>query len=144
MDQWKASLTEISNKQQEVNDAISKFVDPNDQYGRIDIVTSVLNLLQAVTSPAEALIQQSGMTHLSGAIRTAIYLNLFETVPEQGSITASEIAKATNADKLLIVRHMRALAAYGIFKEFEAETYEHNAYSRAYLNDVLRDWVKTM
>jgi hypothetical protein len=99
-------------------------------------------------------------THLNGAIRCAIEINLFNKVPVEGAtITAKELEANSGAERILIskfrnlrlyrvlahghlVRLMRALTAHGIFVEVDTETYKHNPLSMAYTAVPVLDLVK--
>lgn len=71
----------------------------------------------------------------AAAIRTACSLNIFSVVPsaESTSISASDVASATKADKKVVVRIMRALVSCHIFTEAGEELYAHNQLSRGFL-----------
>lgn len=71
----------------------------------------------------------------NAAIRMACSLDIFAVVPtaEGSSIDAGSIAAAVKADKVVVVRVMRALVACHIFAEAAEERYAHNALSRGFL-----------
>ena len=71
----------------------------------------------------------------NAAIRIACSLNIFAVVPptEGSSISGSDIASAVKADKIVVIRIMRALVSCHIFAEAGEELYAHNALSRGFL-----------
>jgi hypothetical protein len=101
-------------------------------------------------------------THLNGAVRCAIEIDLFKKVPVEGAtITAKELEANSGAERIVIskfrdlrlvtyllltplVRLMRALTAHGIFVEVNTEKYKHNPLSMAYTAVHVRDLVKYM
>jgi len=62
---WQPDLNGLSNKQREINTAMSKFTDPTDQHARAVLLASVMSLLNSITDPAEALLQRSGIVSIN-------------------------------------------------------------------------------
>ncbi|KAL4863224.1 hypothetical protein BDV12DRAFT_206701 [Aspergillus spectabilis] len=72
------------------------------------------------------------------ALVTAIDMGLIDAAvkltAERPEFTITEVAKATSADPLLIVRLMRILCGIGVFREVDVATFESTSLANAYVN----------
>jgi hypothetical protein len=73
--------------------------------------------------------------HKYAVLRAAMEMNLFGLL-SKGPATAQELADGSGAEKLLVVRIMRVLAAMNVVKETKLETYENHGAAKAIVNDV--------
>ncbi|OJJ37996.1 hypothetical protein ASPWEDRAFT_50947 [Aspergillus wentii DTO 134E9] len=102
--------------------------------GRYDLMLKAIRLLQTIRGPADMLFAQFENISNIGSIRALLEAGVFHAIPTGGkSISAAEISAKTGVDKELIVRHMRAAAPHGPFKETGEEQYAHTPFSEIYL-----------
>ena len=106
-----------------------------DEDTRTQFVEAAEKLAIAARYPDENIFFAVTRITQNAAIRIACSLNIFAVVPsaEDSSISASDIASAVKAEKIVIVRIMRALVSCHIFAEAGEELYAHNALSRSFL-----------
>lgn len=106
-----------------------------DENSRTQFVETAEKLAIAARYPDENIFFAVTRITQDAAIRMACSLNIFASVPsaEGSSVTASDLASAVKADKVVVVRIMRALVSSHIFAEAGEELYAHNALSRGFL-----------
>ena len=104
------------------------------------IFSNAANIAEKTNTPARAIFQLGFGPSLNAAIRTAIDLDIFNHMA--GPTTTEQLALKTRADHTLIVRLMRALAAFAIVDEVSEKCYAHNNLSRALIKEVFRDFMK--
>lgn len=106
-----------------------------DEDTRTQLVSAAEQLAIAARYPDENIFFAVTRITQNAAIRIACALNIFAVVPTDpnASISAQAIASAVNADPVVLVRVMRALASCHIFTETGENTYAHNALSRSFL-----------
>ncbi|KAF7957958.1 hypothetical protein EAE96_003525 [Botrytis aclada] len=81
----------------------------------------------------------------NAALRSAIEIRIFEVFEDNcESRNADQLARQTGAEKLLLVRVMRALTSVGIFTEVGEETYTHNLRSKIFTNTTFRTMMRGM
>jgi len=84
-------------------------------------------------APAETIWRLLFIPHVNASIRTAIELGLFEALNKsEGPKNATQLAKITGGDKLLIVRILRPLTAIHFVIEAGFETYAAGSVSKAF------------
>ncbi|KAF7954945.1 uncharacterized protein EAE97_000204 [Botrytis byssoidea] len=81
----------------------------------------------------------------NAALRSAIEMRIFEVFESNDeSRNADQLAGQTGAERLLLVRVMRALTSVGIFTEVGEETYAHNMRSKLFTNTTFRTMMRGM
>ncbi|KAM0309490.1 hypothetical protein ACHAO8_008994 [Botrytis cinerea] len=81
----------------------------------------------------------------NAALRSAIEIRIFEVFEDNNEPrNADQLARQTGAEKLLLVRIMRALTSVGIFTEVGEETYTHNMRSKLFTNITFRTMMRGM
>ncbi|KAK9784077.1 putative O-methyltransferase [Seiridium cardinale] len=98
------------------------------------LVLASEQLAIAAREPDDNVYNISGQISQTAAIRSAIALNAFELMPEDGStIAVEDIASKMDADPELIGRVLRACASAHVFGHPTVNQYCHNTLSRVYL-----------
>ncbi|KAK4121431.1 S-adenosyl-L-methionine-dependent methyltransferase [Parathielavia appendiculata] len=98
----------------------------------LERVDSVRALLE---TPYDVIERQQEVMSTAGAMYTLIMTGAIKKVPDEGTITAKELAAETNMDVSAIQRLMRVSVVAGFFTETAPDTYAHSALSRAYQLD---------
>ncbi|KAK6607355.1 hypothetical protein H4I95_05004 [Botrytis cinerea] len=81
----------------------------------------------------------------NATLRSAIEIRIFEVFEDNNEPrNADQLARQTGAEKLLLVRIMRALTSVGIFTEVGEETYTHNMRSKLFTNITFRTMMRGM
>jgi len=77
-------------------------------------------------------------------IRIAVDIDLFNYASDDKSAAkdSQELAKASNADPLLITRILRHLGAMRIIREVGEDKYVHTRFSRKFLEEPFRDTIE--
>ncbi|GAB1315078.1 hypothetical protein MFIFM68171_05288 [Madurella fahalii] len=100
----------------------------------LDRVDKVRGLLE---TPYDVIERQQEAMSTAGAMYTLITTGAIKKVPNEGTITAKELAASINVDVSAIQRLMRAAIVSGFFTETAPDTYAHNALSQAYQVEAL-------
>jgi hypothetical protein len=98
---------------------------------RVDKVRSLLE------TPYDVMERQQETMCAAGVMYTLIVTGAIKKVPNEGTITAKELAAEMNMDVSAIQRLMRAAIVSGFFSETAPDTYAHNALSQAYQLDAM-------
>jgi hypothetical protein len=93
---------------------------------RVDKVRTLLE------TPYDVIGRQQEVMSTAGAMYTLIMTGAIKKVPDEGTITAKELAAEMNMDVSAIQRLMRVAVVAGFFTETAPDTYAHNALSQAY------------
>lgn len=104
------------------------------------IFSTATKLVERTSHPAGAIFQLGFGPSLNAAVRTAIDLDIFNIV--QAPTTITQLAAVTGADHTLVLRIVRALAAFGCIDEVGEQCYAPNRLSRALTLPVYRDFIK--
>ncbi|KAK4905576.1 hypothetical protein LTR49_025145 [Elasticomyces elasticus] len=99
------------------------------------------NLALMTSNPIAKNIEQRLAPLLNSAIRTAIYLDLFNIICTP--IALPTIAEKTTAGRTLLLRLLRVLCSHSYFEELSRETYQPTALSESLRSAPIRDWIKT-
>ncbi|CAL3965219.1 unnamed protein product [Diplocarpon coronariae] len=78
--------------------------------------------------------------NIAASMNLMVRLGALEKIPEEGSITATELGALINLEPSVIVRLMRMLTATGIISLVGEDTYAHTAKSKAYLSGAAKDF----
>lgn len=98
-----------------------------------------------VEAPPETIWRLLFVPHVNASIRTAIEMGLFETLNKSETPkTATELAKSTGGDRLLVVRILRPLAAIHFVIETGFESYIAGPVSKAFATPGLLGGFKYM
>ncbi|KAH8126016.1 S-adenosyl-L-methionine-dependent methyltransferase [Trichoderma asperelloides] len=112
---------------------------------RARLLAAAERLIIAAREPEEYLYFTATQTAQNAAIRSAIGLNLFRLIPDDGtSVSVQQMAQETGADERLISRILRACASTHVFDNPSEGHYSHNAASRAFLKEQNRDMFQQM
>ncbi|KAK3377872.1 hypothetical protein B0H63DRAFT_502416 [Podospora didyma] len=116
---------------EELVEALKKYkggspADPLDLLSRTDKVRAALE------QPFNVLSRQTEVIVAAGALYSLILTGAIQKVPNDGSITAEELAAAVDVDVSAITRLMRVAISNGVFIKTSADVYAHNALSQAY------------
>lgn len=96
---------------------------------RLPLNEAANDLLRMVNGPKNTL-QSSLLTHYDlAAYQAALELKFFESVPVDGEVKLSELAKLVNVDEDRTGRIMRFLATQNVFAEPEPDIFKHTAAS---------------
>ncbi|KAL2023802.1 hypothetical protein VTK56DRAFT_1069 [Thermocarpiscus australiensis] len=109
-------------------------VTPAEHLALLDRVDNVRSLLE---TPYDVMNRQNEVLSTAGAMYTLIATGAIKKIPNEGTITAEELAAAINVDKSAIQRLMRVAIVAGFFTETAPNTYAHNVLSQAYQLDAL-------
>ncbi len=113
---------------------------PNLDRAQEVVYSNAANIAEKTNTPARSIFQLGFGPNLNAAVRAAIDLDIFNHMA--GPTTTEELALKTGADHILIIRLMRALAAFAIVDEISEKCYAHNNLSRALIKEVFRDFMK--
>ena len=93
------------------------------------VFLSATKIVDQTSHPAGTIFQLGFGPSLNAAIRTAIDLDVFNLVHAPTTIT--QLAAATAADHILLLRIMRVIAAFGFIDEIGEQCYGPNRLSEA-------------
>lgn len=63
-------------------------------------------------------------------------MEVFKHIPQQGSISSSELAQKVGAEEPLLVRLLRMAVSAGIVEQLRDKTFAHTKFSQAYAADI--------
>jgi hypothetical protein len=104
------------------------------------VFSSATKIVERTSHPAGAIFQLGFGPSLNAAVRTAIDLDIFSLVHTPTTVT--QLAAATGADGTLVLRILRAIAAFGFIDEVGEQCYGPNRLSKALTMPVYRDFIK--
>lgn len=96
---------------------------------RIPLNEAANDLLRIVNGPKNTLRSFLSTHYDLAAYQAALELKFFESVPVDGEVRLSELAKSVDVDEDRTGRIMRLLATQNIFFESEPEVFKHTASS---------------
>lgn len=102
---------------------------PAEHTAQLEQVDKVRSLLE---TPLDVMDRQMDMLAVCGAMHTLIWTEAIDQVPQDGNISADELAFKVNMATSAIQRLMRVAISWGIFTEPAPDVYAHNDLSRAY------------
>ena len=112
----------------------SKSVSPAEH---LDLLRLTNKVQMALEQPYDIVSRQMDVVACAGAMLTLINLDVPNKVPNEGSISAADLAAAVNVDISAITRLMRSAICSGIFTETGPDVYAHNNISQAYRLEAL-------
>ncbi len=149
-----AERSELGNslrqEQKSLNDAIDAYtalVSQDDadklelESARRLVVTSSSRITDSVKNPNSGAMLLGIQPLLNTAIRIAIDLGLFSIISSKAT-TVDDIVAATSADRTLVIRITRCMAAFHILKEAAPFTFTSTSQSSAFTHPVLAAWLK--
>jgi hypothetical protein len=104
------------------------------------VFSSATKIVERTSHPAAVIFQLGFGPSLNAAVRVAIDLDIFNLV--HTSTTVRQLAAATGADDTLVLRILRAIAAFGFIDEVGEQCYGPNRLSKALTMPVYRDFIK--
>ena len=104
------------------------------------VFSSATKIVERTSHPAGTVFQLGFGPSLNAAVRTAIDLDIFSLVHTPTTVT--QLAAATGADNTLVLRILRAIAAFGFIDEVGEQCYGPNRLSKALTMPVYRDFIK--
>lgn len=107
------------------------------QAEHLELLNRVDNVRRLLQTPFDVINTQQEVMATAGAMYTLITTGAIKKVPDEGTITAKELAAELKIDVSAIERLMRVAVVSGFFTETAPNTYAHNALSRAYQVDAL-------
>ncbi|KAL2797363.1 S-adenosyl-L-methionine-dependent methyltransferase [Aspergillus keveii] len=126
------------NAAEEVPDLLKKVISFGEAYAknsdedtRAKYLDTARSLVYALETPREAMIRYCwSQSTLYAAIETCVDLGVFPVLSKDDTPkTATELAEATNADPAMLARLLKHLAAMGVIKETDPDTYRRNGFS---------------
>ncbi|KAI9725899.1 MAG: hypothetical protein M1834_009462 [Cirrosporium novae-zelandiae] len=106
--------TDVQTLLDEVNVAAASYkAGTSTESSRVKSLEAAKKLVAAFAFALPIRFADYAQTSTNFASRTAVDLGIFRLIAENGQQTATQLAKATNADKQLIVRILRALISIG-------------------------------
>ncbi|KAK6597586.1 o-methyltransferase [Botrytis cinerea] len=122
--------SELSQTADEISTKLKNF-DGN-HHVRTELLKKVDKLRLLLEEPIDVVMRQWEYTNVIAALNLLVETKTFETIPEEGSITAKDLAAAVNVDESAIARALRMSVMFGIGEEVESDTFAHNSKSLAY------------
>ncbi|KAK2756094.1 hypothetical protein FQN54_005501 [Arachnomyces sp. PD_36] len=134
-------MTDIASLATQIENIASKIEESdklsNDKALQQRLLTASAKLNSVLDNPRERIHAFVCQPMENAAIRLAVDLDLFDIITRnEKPISAKELAAATGAEELLIVRIMRLACALGFVGETDIETYSANAYTRTFTEPV--------
>ncbi|ATZ57406.1 hypothetical protein BCIN_14g05480 [Botrytis cinerea B05.10] len=124
------NYSELSQTADEISTKLKNF-DGN-HHVRTELLKKVDKLRLLLEEPIDVVMRQWEYTNVIAALNLLVETKTFETIPEEGSITAKDLAAAVNVDESAIARALRMSVMFGIGEEVESDTFTHNSKSLAY------------
>lgn len=110
---------------------------------RTSITTMANDLLQLALGPADALRGITTTERLKPIVLGVIdHFNLPDIVPQEGSISFSELSRKINVDQGILERVLRFAFAFNLFKEEPVGNIRHTALSQA--SALMAGWTRLM
>ncbi|KAK6585252.1 hypothetical protein PZA11_001979 [Diplocarpon coronariae] len=106
---------------------------------RTDLLKQADLLYSELEDPMDAMVRQWSSMNIAASMNLMVRLGALEKIPEEGSITATELGALINLEPSK-VRLMRMLTATGIISLVGEDTYAHTAKSKAYLSGAAKDF----
>ncbi|KAL5046572.1 hypothetical protein BDW71DRAFT_197504 [Aspergillus fruticulosus] len=114
----------------------ASYAENEDEDVRAEYLDAARHLVYALETPREAMIRYCwSQSTLYAAIETCVNLGVFVLLSKGDTPkTAAELAKATNADFLLLSRLLKHLSTMGVIAEAGEDTYRRNGFSTSLSN----------
>ncbi|KAK0636307.1 S-adenosyl-L-methionine-dependent methyltransferase [Bombardia bombarda] len=116
---------------EELVEALKKCKTPSPAE-HLDLLARTNKVRMALEQPYDIITRQHGTILVAGAMYSLIGTGAIQKIPSEGSISASELAAAVNANISTITRLMRVAICNGIFEETAPDVYSHNSISQSY------------
>ncbi|KAL3487018.1 S-adenosyl-L-methionine-dependent methyltransferase [Aspergillus germanicus] len=121
---------------QSINSATETLPGQVSETDRLALLAACDKLRSALEVPMETTMRVTGGVYESAALITAIDMGLIDAgvtaAAAQPTFAIAQLAEATSADSLLIVRLMRMLCGMNVFKEVDVATYKSTPLAQAY------------
>lgn len=101
------------------------------------LLSRVDQVRTALATPYDVIDKWQEVLCTAGSMYTLISTGAITVIPNEGSITAAELAAALRMDVSAVQRLMRVAVVAGFFTETAPDTYAHNALSQAFQVDAL-------
>ncbi|KAI9054704.1 hypothetical protein LZ554_001856 [Drepanopeziza brunnea f. sp. 'monogermtubi'] len=111
-----------------------------DRSERYQLMKQVDLLYMDLEDPMDAMLRQWSFMNMATSLNMMVRLGAFEKMPEEGSISATELGAMINLEPGVIVRLMRMLTSTGIIALAGEDTYAHTPKSKAYLDGAAMDF----
>lgn len=99
---------------------------------RLGMLRQVTKLIRDLAEPADLMaMHRESMLELV-TIRSLISMNVFRSLPDQGSISSQDLSKSVGAEESLISRLLRMAVASQLINQLPDKTFTHTKYSRGY------------
>ncbi|RDW64441.1 uncharacterized protein DSM5745_09852 [Aspergillus mulundensis] len=114
----------------------ASYEETKDEDIRAEYLDAARHLVYSLETPREAMIRYCwSQSTLYAAIETCVNLGVFVILSKDDTPkTVDELAKATNADVLLISRLLKHLSTMGVIVETAEDTYRRNGFSTSLSN----------
>lgn len=109
----------------------AEYASNTDEDLRAEYLDAARHLVYALETPREAMIRYCwSQSTLYAAIETCVDLGVFPILAQDDTPkTAEELAKATNAEPLVLSRLLKHLGTMGVIAEVGEDTYRRNGFS---------------
>lgn len=124
-------MPDLESLRQSINDAV-RTAKTEDE--RLALKSIIQDAMRSVESPHEVVWRMYVEPHSYAVLRTATAFRIFHHLADE-ALSAETLANKCNAQKLLVVRLCRVLAAMGILKEVDVEQYENGPIGNALARD---------
>ncbi|TEY30788.1 hypothetical protein BOTCAL_0837g00020 [Botryotinia calthae] len=124
------NYSELSQTADEISTKLKNF-DGN-HHVRTELIKKVDTLRLLLEGPIDVVMRQWEYTNVIAAFNLLVETKTLETIPEERSVTAKDLAAAVNIDESVIARALRMSVIFGIGEEVESDTFAHNIKSLAY------------
>ncbi|KAI9157924.1 putative o- protein [Paramyrothecium foliicola] len=111
--------------------AVQDVLASGDDNARKQLLGNTFQALAMLESPVETVWRLIMSPHAPAALMTLLKAGVIQEIAKSESVSADDLAKATGADRLLIVRLLRPLNALGIVKESSQEVYSPTPITKA-------------
>ncbi|KAL4898884.1 hypothetical protein BDW74DRAFT_164359 [Aspergillus multicolor] len=114
----------------------ASYEETKDEDVRAEYLDAARHLVYSLETPREAMIRYCwSQSTLYAAIETCVNLGVFVVMSQDDTPkTVAELAKATNADVLLLSRLLKHLSTMGVIVETAEDTYRRNGFSTSLSN----------
>ncbi|KAI9791596.1 MAG: hypothetical protein M1816_003682 [Peltula sp. TS41687] len=130
---------EVHRLMKDLEQAATAYADHSDDDARRELRKVALKLASCLETPVDSHDRTLFEPHRSAAIRVASDAGWLEALTHGKPLSATELAEKTGAQRSLVVRIMRLLAAEDVVAEVDTETYAATEKTMVHINWGWRD-----
>ena len=129
---------EIDQAWRAVKSIMASFEQSRDTASRKEALIAARQLVWSLRDGEAALFEQFETSLYVQLLKFLTSLGIMEEIPLKGSIAAAELGPAIGMEPAFLVRMMRGLCTYGVFKEVAQDEYAHTRTSSLLLDESSR------